>query len=555
MNYMKCRSLILLLGLGLTTTELHAGSATWNLNPLSGDWNTPANWTPATVPNSAVDVASFSVSNQTSVSLSANAQAIVTFNAGASAYTITAPGGTILTLSGVNNNSGVMQEFVAAQDVNAVGAVISLANGSGTALTHFDIHGSNVPNVFPAPKLELHGVASGGNANFDMEASSLKHTDGSHAFFYDSSSAGSGTWTIHASPTQDGVPADLLFFNSSSAGSATINGEGASFPGAVGGALFFNDTTSAGSSTITVNGGLTRSAGLAVIQFGSSATAGSATLIANGGAGLGGAIRFAGSSTGGTSHIKLLGNGYLDITQETLTGITIGSLEGQGPALLGSRNLSVGSNSLSTTYSGILQDGGLAGGSGGALTKVGTGTLTLTGASTYTGGTTVNSGILVVNNRRGSGTGTGPVHVNVGRFGGKGIVSGAVTIGTGSGAGAVLMPEIGTSQQVTLTLQSSVTFNSDSTLSYVLNSSLSTADRVIANGVVINGGKFVLRDKRNGTLPAGTVLTVIDNTSATPIAGTFSNLADGTTLSSGSNTYQVSYEGGDGNDLVLTVVP
>ena len=23
-----------------------AGSATWNLNPASGDWNTAANWTP-----------------------------------------------------------------------------------------------------------------------------------------------------------------------------------------------------------------------------------------------------------------------------------------------------------------------------------------------------------------------------------------------------------------------------------------------------------------------------------------------------------------------------
>ena len=31
----------------LTTQFAHAGSATWNLNPTSGDWISAANWTPA----------------------------------------------------------------------------------------------------------------------------------------------------------------------------------------------------------------------------------------------------------------------------------------------------------------------------------------------------------------------------------------------------------------------------------------------------------------------------------------------------------------------------
>jgi len=46
---------------------------------------------------------------------------------------------------------------------------------------------------------------------------------------------------------------------------------------------------------------------------------------------------------------------------------------------------------------------------------------------------------------------------------------------------------------------------------------------------------------------------VINNTAATPIAGTFSNLADGATVVVGNNTFQANYEGGDGNDLTLTV--
>jgi len=56
-------------------------------------------------------------------------------------------------------------------------------------------------------------------------------------------------------------------------------------------------------------------------------------------------------------------------------------------------------------------------------------------------------------------------------------------------------------------------------------------------------------------LTFGTVFTVINNTATTPIAGTFSNLPDGSTFAANGNTYQVNYDGGDGNDLTLTVVP
>jgi hypothetical protein len=34
----------------------YAGSAHWNLNPTSGDWNTAANWTPNEVPNGPADL-------------------------------------------------------------------------------------------------------------------------------------------------------------------------------------------------------------------------------------------------------------------------------------------------------------------------------------------------------------------------------------------------------------------------------------------------------------------------------------------------------------------
>ena len=45
------------------------------------------------------------------------------------------------------------------------------------------------------------------------------------------------------------------------------------------------------------------------------------------------------------------------------------------------------------------------------------------------------------------------------------------------------------------------------------------------------------------------------NTGALPISGTFTNLPNGSRFTAGNNTFQASYEGGDGNDLTVTVVP
>ncbi len=79
---------------------------------------------------------------------------------------------------------------------------------------------------------------------------------------------------------------------------------------------------------------------------------------------------------------------------------------------------------------------------------------------------------------------------------------------------------------------------------------------MVSLGVTIkSGATFVSRGTAQSTLPAGLILTVLSNTSATPINGTFSNLADGAVLTANGNHFQASYEGGDGNDLTLTVVP
>ena len=105
-------------------------------------------------------------------------------------------------------------------------------------------------------------------------------------------------------------------------------------------------------------------------------------------------------------------------------------------------------------------------------------------------------------------------------------------------------------------MQRSLKFNSDGTYTYELNTRSSKADGVIAKGVTINpGAQFAFITLARGLLPLGSVFTVIRNNASTPIAGTFSNLSDGSIfIDSNGNTYQADYEGGDGNDLTLTVI-
>ncbi len=549
------RSLFLLAFLPLASS--HAGSANWDLNPPNGDWNTSANWNPATVPNGAADTATFNLSNTAAVSLSANVQvASIVFGSGAPSYTVTVPGDTTLTISGspaIANNSGVAQNFVL-PDGNAAGGLVNfIGSASAGALIHFELSPSRKKSA-PGGQVTFHSVSSAGSASFDLNGSSLTQTSGGGVIFYENAFASSGTFAIHGPQNASGNPADLLFLGSSSAASGTFICAGSAFANKTGGAILFQETSRAAFSTITANGGSIANSLQSFIYFSGSAAAESATLIANGGKGLGGQITFAGNATGGTARVMLFGNGQLDISQETLASVTIGSLEGQGPALLGSRNLSVGSASTDTAYAGVIQDGGFAGGTGAALTKVGTGTLTLTGASTYTGGTTISSGNLVISNRHGSGAGTGAVQVNGGALGGRGLVAGPVTVGSGSGGSATLRPALGGSQQMTFTMQSALTCNSNATYSYTVSTSRGTFDQVVANGVAINGAaRFVFRDLHGIVLPSGTVFTAISNTAATPIVGTFSNLTNGSTLVGGSNSYLVSYEGGDGNDLTLMV--
>src|SRR6516162_3086603 len=170
----------------------------------------------------------------------------------------------------------------------------------------------------------------------------------------------------------------------------------------------------------------------------------------------GGRTSFFGSSTGGLARFITESGGVVDISglAATTTGMTAGSIEGAGTYNLGSKELTTGLNNLSTTVSGVIADGGAAGGTGGSLIKAGTGTLTLSGNNTYTGKTAVTAGTLLVTGSLGAGS------VNVSSeavLGGTGTIGGPVTIQNGgilSPGGNPLPGTPGTLTMGSLTLNS-----------------------------------------------------------------------------------------------------
>jgi autotransporter-associated beta strand protein len=137
------RICLISVALFLTLTTVQAGSATWNLNPASSDWNTAANWTPPTVPNGPSDVATFSTSNQTEISLSAPVTvAQITFETDVK-YNITCPAETSLTFTGfgirrIDARTGSPQTFTVAPAESvggSPGALVFTGTSTGTGVT------------------------------------------------------------------------------------------------------------------------------------------------------------------------------------------------------------------------------------------------------------------------------------------------------------------------------------------------------------------------------------------------------------------------------------
>ena len=146
----------------LVPAVTYAISAQWDLDPISGDWNTAANWTPNRVPNGPSDIARFGLSNTSDVSISANTEvnSIVFTPAATNPYTITASPGLRLTISGVGivNNSGRTQNFLTSDDASG--------NAGTIIFSHHASAGSNVSISNQGGSTNFYDGSTAGNATF-----------------------------------------------------------------------------------------------------------------------------------------------------------------------------------------------------------------------------------------------------------------------------------------------------------------------------------------------------------------------------------------------------
>jgi autotransporter-associated beta strand protein len=509
-----------------------AGSATWSATPMDGDWFTAANWTPATVPNGYSDTATFAVSNLTNIVFSGFAIiGKLTFTSGASPYFLTINPQRTLAFStgGIINSSQINQTVFVSADAGGESGMLVFkhAASAGSQVTYIT-QGNFVFNLGNGGLIIFENRSSGSEANFINRAATAK-------------SAFAGR---------------IIFTDNANAGHSTITNEGAAVDSAAGGFTSFDDTTGAGNALIVTQGGTAPGGKGGLLLFAGASNAGSATLVANDATNRGqsAVIQITENAQAGSATFKIFGNAVLTST-DILQPTAIGSLEGDGAVVLANKYpVRIGGNSRSTTFCGRIGDGPNVTGEGGSIIKIGNGTLTLSGPNTYRGTTTVSNGLLLTTTEQGSATGSGPIQVDAGGLGGTSTLSGPVTIGTGSGAGANLAP--GVNGPGLLTTLSSLTFNADATYRCEIDSDEIASDRAVANGVTIHAGAvFSFIALGSSVLPSGTILTVIQNTATDGIAGTFDNLPDGGIITAGANTYQVNYEGGDGNDLTLTVMP
>jgi autotransporter-associated beta strand protein len=203
----------------------------------------------------------------------------------------------------------------------------------------------------------------------------------------------------------------------------------------------------------------------------------------------------------------------------------------------GSSSFQVSATKL-TSVSSVISDSGPVG----SLIKTGTGTLELDNNNTYSGGTSVNAGKLLVD---GSIVGTTTVNSG-GTLGGNGTTSDVTvnsggTLSPGASAGAL---STGT---VTLAAGAHFAVELDGTSNY---------DQLFVGGAVNLGGSTLDLSLGSFEPSVGNSFLIIDNDGTSDaVTGIFAGHVDDSTFQFGDFAFLIDYNGGDGNDVVLTAVP
>jgi hypothetical protein len=318
--------------------------------------------------------------------------------------------------------------------------------------------------------------------------------------------------------------------SASGAQSLTVQAGGGdvAFTGAVGGSRRLNNLTVSSAHDLSAGG-------IRAAAFTQSAGSGTTTLsgaIDTSGAG---GVSLTGTHFAITGSVTVAGGGGLSVTDVTSLSISTGAV-----------NLNAGT--FTVDGAGTASVSSDVSGTGGSFVKSGAGTLTLSGTDGFTGTATLNAGTLLVNGTITSGTAA--LTVSGGTLGGTGTIQRPVHVNGGTLDPGVTTGTLGTGAA---TFASAATFRVQ-----IRGTSAGTDyDQLIVSGDVNlngdNGLGVTLAADFGSFVPApGTIFTLIRNDGSNPVQGTFKGLPEGALVTTINGVaVRVSYQGGDGNDVIL----
>jgi len=569
-----------------------AADGTWNVN-ASGSWNTASNWDPVAVPGGAGSTVNLTYDlsgTNATVTINTTSATVGTLNIGDSGtgtdnqYTVSASGGAKLIMDNNGSQAQILasgsaqNSFNAPIEINAQGLLIRNSSASNLNMNA----GATISST-TSGTLELDGASAGLGVSgiISGNAAVLVNSSGGNAVSISGSNTYSGgttvrrgvfvsinhdkafgtggvtlggagsTGTVFAYSSSTGrVIANNLTVSNATANTLQIGVRGAGTSlewtgdidlqrnlelkkdgttagkitlstGVISGTgklTLVNDTnTTRLSSTGSFSGGVSVAATNATLELGSTTALGTGTLSVSG-------SNFSIDAAG--SDLTLSTNNAIALTPSGTKALTyVGT--GGAHLNLGTGTMSFSGNKTFTVTAGVLTIGGsVVGGAG--FYKEGAGTLALNGANTYSGDTEVRAGTL-----RGTGSLAGAVYVSSG-----------ATLEAGNSIG-------------TFTAAGDAGFLDGSTFKFELNSTLGTFDLLVANGLSLENSNVTLSvaELGGGAWSGTNTFTIINNTSGGAVAGTFLGRAEGSNVVIGANTFKISYLGGTGNDVTLSLVP
>jgi autotransporter-associated beta strand protein len=437
-------------------------------NNTGTNFNSTGSWTGGVVPSGS-NVAAFTTveGTQPNLSVSIGISGFYFIGSGSSGYDITSSSAAIkftLTGIGATGSGGVADGSAAAirseitSGTNTIDAPLILGAAAAATQVFFQSAGgtlvvNSVLTNTNAITLDLKGtgIIQLNGSNTSLTAAVRINDAGTTLVIGNDSALGTGTFTMASSGTlQAGGGARTIANNIVLAGNTTISGSNSflfntgSFTSSgaasrsltvsntggieLAGNVFLAATDVAGGLTINGTSAVLIS-GLITNNSGANLAASSLTYSGSNALTLTNTNTYTGNTTVSAGTLKLgaadvipdgSGKGNVSVTgtldlntfSETINGLsgagTVDTVAGGTPTL------TVGNNNQTSTFSGVIKNtaGTLA------LTKTGSGALTLSGANTYSGGTILSAGTLNINNAGSGGTssaiGTGTLAISGG---------------------------------------------------------------------------------------------------------------------------------------------